>query len=122
VRRAGLRRARLVTNEPDRRRAAQVFIFDASLRSPVLDRSGKAVAVRTTLKLPKLGDAVDKVVIVEILVKVGDRISEGQTLFVAETDKTNVDVPSPAAGSVVELKIAVGDEIATGSPTVAIEV
>ncbi len=78
--------------------------------------------MRTTLKLPKLGDAVDKVVIVEILVKVGDRISEGQTLFVAETDKTNVDVPSPAAGSVVELKIAVGDEIATGSPTVAIEV
>ena len=78
--------------------------------------------MRTTLKLPKLGDAVDKVVIVELLVKVGDSIGEGQALFVAETDKTQVEVPSPFAGTVVEIKIAVGEEIATGSPTLAIEV
>jgi pyruvate/2-oxoglutarate dehydrogenase complex dihydrolipoamide acyltransferase (E2) component len=78
--------------------------------------------MRTTLKMPKLGDAADAVVVVEILVKVGDRISEGQALFVAETDKAQLEVPSPFAGTVVEIKLAVGDEVATGAPTVAIEV
>lgn len=78
--------------------------------------------MRTTLKMPKLGDAVDKVVIVDILVKVGDHVSEGQALLVAETDKTQVEVPSPVAGAVAELKVAVGDEVATGAPTVALEV
>ena len=78
--------------------------------------------MRTTLKMPKVGDAVDKVIIVELLVKVGDPIAEGQALFVAETDKTQVEVPSPFAGTVVEIKMAVGDEVSTGSQTLTIEV
>ena len=53
--------------------------------------------MRTTLKMPKVGDAADKVVIVEILAKVGDQVSEGQTLFVVETDKSQVEVPAPFA-------------------------
>ena len=78
--------------------------------------------MRTTLKMPKVGDAVDEVIIVEILVKGGDSIAEGQALFVAETDKTQVEVPSPFAGTVVEVKIAVGDEVRTGAQTMTIEV
>jgi pyruvate/2-oxoglutarate dehydrogenase complex dihydrolipoamide acyltransferase (E2) component len=77
--------------------------------------------MRSTLKMPKLGDAADACVIVELLVVVGDQIVEGQTLFVAETDKTQVEVPSPFAGTVVEIKVAVGDEVSTGSPTILIE-
>jgi pyruvate/2-oxoglutarate dehydrogenase complex dihydrolipoamide acyltransferase (E2) component len=72
--------------------------------------------------MPKVGDAVDEVVIVDLLVKAGDAISEGQALFVAETDKTQVEVPSPFAGTVVEIQIATGDEVKTGAPTVTIEV
>lgn len=78
--------------------------------------------MRTTLKMPKLGDAVDAVVVVDLLVKAGDAVAEGQAILVAETDKTQVEVPSPFAGTVVEVKIAVGDEVATGSPTITIEV
>jgi pyruvate dehydrogenase E2 component (dihydrolipoamide acetyltransferase) len=78
--------------------------------------------VRTTLKMPKVGDAVDEVVIMDILVKAGDAIAEGQALFVAETDKTQVEVPSPFAGIVVEIKIATGDEVKTGAPTMTLEV
>jgi pyruvate/2-oxoglutarate dehydrogenase complex dihydrolipoamide acyltransferase (E2) component len=72
--------------------------------------------------MPKLGDAVDAVVVVELLVKPGDAVAEGQAILVAETDKTQVEVPSPFAGTVVEIKVAVGDEVATGSPTITVEV
>ena len=78
--------------------------------------------MRTTLKMPKVGDAADEVTIVEILVKVGDAIAENQSLFTVETDKTQVEVPSPYAGTVVDVKIAKGDEVRTGAPTLTIEV
>lgn len=78
--------------------------------------------MRTTLKMPKVGDAVDEVVITDILVKAGDAVAEGQLLFVVETDKTQVEVPSPFTGTVVEIKIATGDEVRTGAPTLIIEV
>ena len=77
--------------------------------------------MRLTLKMPKLGDAIDKVVIVETLVKVGDAVAEGQALFVAETDKTQLEVPSPFAGTVAEIVVAEGDEVPVGAPTLLIE-
>lgn len=77
--------------------------------------------MRATLKMPKVGDAVDEVVIMEILVAVGEAVTEGQALFVAETDKTQVEVPSPFTGKVVEVKIAVGDEVKTGASIMIIE-
>jgi biotin carboxyl carrier protein len=76
---------------------------------------------RTTLKMPKVGDAADAVVIMELLVNVQDTVAEGQTLFVAETDKTQVEVPSPFAGKVLEIKIAIGDEVKTGEQTITLE-
>lgn len=77
--------------------------------------------MRSTLKMPKVGDAVDEVVISEIQVQVGAKVTEGQTLFVVETDKTQVEVPSPFAGTVVEIRIAVGDDVRTGAPTLVLE-
>lgn len=78
--------------------------------------------MRSTLKMPKVGDAVDEVVIAEIAVQVGAAVSEGQTLFVVETDKTQVEVPAPFAGTVKEILIGQGDEVKTGAPTVVLEV
>jgi len=78
--------------------------------------------MRSTLKMPKVGDAVDEVVISEIQAQVGASVTEGQTLFVVETDKTQVEVPAPFAGTVVEIKIAVGDDVRTGAPTMVLEV
>jgi pyruvate dehydrogenase E2 component (dihydrolipoamide acetyltransferase) len=77
--------------------------------------------MRSTLKMPKLGDAVDTVVVLEVLVAPGDRISEGQSLLVVETDKAKLEVPSPLAGTVVDVVVAIGDELRVGAPTVAIE-
>lgn len=78
--------------------------------------------MRSTLKMPKVGDAVDEVVIAEIKAEIGAQVSEGQTLFVVETDKTQVEVPAPFPGTVVEIRIAVGDDVKTGAPTMVLEV
>jgi pyruvate/2-oxoglutarate dehydrogenase complex dihydrolipoamide acyltransferase (E2) component len=78
--------------------------------------------MRTTLKMPKVGDAVDEVVVTDVAVKPGDTVAEGQTLFSVETDKTQVDVPAPASGTVREVLIASGDDLRTGAPTVVLEV
>jgi len=78
--------------------------------------------MRSTLKMPKVGDAVDEVVISEIQVQVGAKVAEGQTLFVVETDKTQVEIPAPFAGTVVEIRIAAGDDVRTGAPTMVLEV
>lgn len=77
--------------------------------------------MRATLKMPKVGDAADKVLVRELMVKRGDRIAEGNLLMLVETDKANVEVPSPLAGTVVEVMVAVGNEVATGAPTFTIE-
>ena len=77
--------------------------------------------MRATLKMPKVGDAADKVLVRELMVKRGDRIAEGNLLMLVETDKANVEVPSPLAGTVVEVMVAVGDEVVTGAPTFTIE-
>ena len=78
--------------------------------------------MRTTLKMPKVGDAVNEVVINELKVQAGDKIAEGQTLFVVETDKAQIEVPAPFGGTVIELLIGVGDDVATGAPTLVLEV
>jgi pyruvate/2-oxoglutarate dehydrogenase complex dihydrolipoamide acyltransferase (E2) component len=77
--------------------------------------------MRTTLKMPKVGDAANEVVIVEIPVKVGDTVSEGQTLLLVETDKAQVEVPAPYGGTVREILVNVNDEVATGAPTLVLE-
>ena len=77
--------------------------------------------MQVTLKMPKVGDAADKVLVREVMVKRGDRIAEGNLLMLVETDKANVEVPSPMAGTVAEVRVAVGDEVATGAPTFTIE-
>ena len=78
--------------------------------------------MRTTLKMPKVGDAVDEVVIAEVTVAVGASVSEGQILFVVETDKAQIEVPAPFAGTVREVLIKPGDDVKTGAPTLVLEV
>lgn len=65
------------------------------------------------IHVPDIG--TDEVEVTEILVKVGDSISEDQSLITVEGDKSSMEVPAPKAGVVKEIKIAVGDKVATGS-------
>lgn len=76
----------------------------------------------TTLKMPKVGDAVDEVVVKEIKVERGATVGKGDTLFVVETDKAQVEVPAPAAGVISNILIAVGDDVKTGAPTLVLDI
>jgi len=76
----------------------------------------------TTLKMPKVGDAVDEVVVKEIKVERGTSVSKGETMFIVETDKAQVEVPAPAAGVVSNILIAIGDDVKTGAPTIVLDI
>jgi pyruvate dehydrogenase E2 component (dihydrolipoamide acetyltransferase) len=64
--------------------------------------------------VPDLGDFAD-VEVIEILVKPGDAIAAEQGLVTLETEKATMDIPSPAAGRIGEIKVKVGDRVSTGS-------
>ena len=53
--------------------------------------------------MPKLGETVDEVLVLEWSVSVGDVVSQGDTLMTVETDKVEAELPSPVSGTVVEL-------------------
>ena len=65
--------------------------------------------------LARLGDTVDEVVVVEWFVTVGADVVAGAPLVRVETDKVEVDIESPWAGTVVELSVAEDDDVPTGS-------
>ena len=64
--------------------------------------------------VPDLGDFAD-VEIIEVLVKPGDAVTAEQGLVTLETEKATMDIPSPAAGRIGELKVKVGDRVSTGT-------
>src|SRR5262245_40311726 len=72
------------------------------------------------VKVPDIGDFKD-VPVIEILVKAGDVIKPEDALVTLESDKATMDVPSPAAGTVKEIKVKVGDSVPMGSLLLLIE-
>lgn len=66
------------------------------------------------VNLPRLGDTVDEVLVLEWLVSIGSHVTKGDPLVRVETDKVEVDVESPLSGTVEEILVGVGDEIKTG--------
>lgn len=72
--------------------------------------------MRFTVKLPRLGELVDTVVVLAWLCAEGDPVAEGDPLILVETDKVEMDVPSPVAGQLVSRLVSVDDEISTGTP------
>jgi pyruvate dehydrogenase E2 component (dihydrolipoamide acetyltransferase) len=72
------------------------------------------------IKLPDIGDFED-VDVIEVLVKVGDRVAAEQSLIVLESDKATMEIPSPVAGVVRKLLVAVGDSVSEGKPIAIVE-
>ncbi|RUO42908.1 dihydrolipoyllysine-residue acetyltransferase [Aliidiomarina taiwanensis] len=66
----------------------------------------------TEVKVPDVGG--DEVEVIEVLVSAGDDIEVEDGLVTVETDKASMDIPSPIAGTVKELKVAVGDKLNQG--------
>ena len=72
------------------------------------------------VNVPDIGG--DEVNVTEIMVKVGDSITEEQSLITVEGDKASVEVPAPFAGVVKEILVKAGDKVSTGSLIMRFEV
>src|SRR5258705_2109539 len=68
----------------------------------------------TEVRVPDIGDFKD-VPIIEVMVKPGDKVQPEDALVTLESDKATLDIPAPAAGTVKELKVKVGDKVSEGS-------
>jgi len=67
-----------------------------------------------TVKVPDIGDFKD-IEVIEVLVKRGDTVVKEQSLITLESDKATMEIPSPAAGVVQEIRIKTGDKVSEGA-------
>jgi dihydrolipoamide dehydrogenase len=72
------------------------------------------------VKIPDIGDFKD-VAVIEVMVKPGDVIKPEDPLITLESDKATMDVPSPAAGKVKDVKLKVGDKVSQGTTILLLE-
>lgn len=108
-----------------------VFVFEvAGSSAPASDEpkqesapaeSAQSAAPSTKeVNVPDIGG--DEVEVTEIMVAVGDEVSEDQSILNVEGDKAAMEVPAPFSGTVKEIKVAVGDKVSTGSLIFVFEV
>jgi dihydrolipoamide dehydrogenase len=74
----------------------------------------------TEVKVPDIGD-FKEIEVIEVLVKPGDTIAKEQSLITLESDKATMEIPSPAAGKVSQLKVKVGDKVSKDSLILLLE-
>ncbi|WP_447833137.1 pyruvate dehydrogenase complex dihydrolipoyllysine-residue acetyltransferase [Aeromonas veronii] len=108
---------------------SQIMIFEAEgaaapaeVAAPVAAApvAAPAAAVRKDVHVPDIGD--DEVDVTEIMVAVGDMVEADQSIIAVEGDKASMEVPAPFAGRVVEIKVAAGAKVSTGSLVMVFEV
>jgi dihydrolipoamide dehydrogenase len=89
--------------------------------APVADY-GAASGVYSLIdvRVPDIGDFKD-VPIIEVAVKSGDRVKPEDPLITLESDKASMEVPSPSAGTVKEVKVKIGDKVSEGSLILTLE-
>jgi pyruvate dehydrogenase E2 component (dihydrolipoamide acetyltransferase) len=88
--------------------------------TPAAAPSAPGGASVTTVEVPDIGDFKD-VPIIEVFVKPGDTVKAEDPLVTLESDKATMDVPSPAAGTIKELKVKLGDKVSEGSVIAMLE-
>lgn len=108
-----------------------IMIFEGADAAPAPKAEAKAeakpaaapAAAASSLKevqVPDIGG--DEVEVTEVMVKVGDKVEAEQSLITVEGDKASMEVPAPFAGTVKEIKTAVGSKVSTGSLIMVFEV
>ncbi|CAB5040616.1 MAG: hypothetical protein D4R85_00705 [Streptomycetaceae bacterium] len=75
----------------------------------------------TKIKMPRVGENVNSVFIIEIKAEIGQQINAGDILLSVETDKATIDVESPVSGKILEFLVKINDEIAPGDSYATIE-
>jgi pyruvate dehydrogenase E2 component (dihydrolipoamide acetyltransferase) len=78
------------------------------------------MAALTEVLVPDIGDYKD-VEVIEVLVVAGDRVTAEQSLITLESDKASMEIPSPVAGIVKEVKVKIGDKLSEGSLVLMLE-
>ncbi|EPP4082656.1 pyruvate dehydrogenase complex dihydrolipoyllysine-residue acetyltransferase [Vibrio cholerae] len=100
-----------------------IMVFEVAGAAPLaapVQAAAPAVAALKEVQVPDIGG--DEVTVTEIMVNVGDSISEEQSLITVEGDKASMEVPAPFAGTLKEIKVAAGDKVKTGSLIMVFEV
>ena len=72
------------------------------------------------VNVPDIGD-FDEVAVIELLVKVGDKVRAEQSLITVESDKASMEIPSSHAGVVKDMKVKLGDKVKQGSVILVLE-
>ena len=94
---------------------------DSAKQAPESAASAQSSSSSTKeVNVPDIGD--DEVEVTEIMVAVGDEVSEEQSILNVEGDKAAMEVPAPFAGTVKEIKVNTGDKVKTGSLIFVFEV
>jgi pyruvate/2-oxoglutarate dehydrogenase complex dihydrolipoamide acyltransferase (E2) component len=73
------------------------------------------------MKLPELGENVEKGDVVRVLVSAGDDVAKDQAVLELETDKATIEVPSSVAGKVTDVKVKAGDKVKVGQVVLLFE-
>lgn len=76
---------------------------------------------RIEIKVPDIGEFTD-VPVIEVLVSEGEQVDAEQSLVTLESDKATMEVPSPAAGVIVELRVGLDDTVSERDVIAVIEV
>ncbi|WP_062566171.1 pyruvate dehydrogenase complex dihydrolipoyllysine-residue acetyltransferase [Pseudoalteromonas shioyasakiensis] len=106
-----------------------IFVFEtassgseAPAAEPAPAEAAPAAAASSTkeVNVPDIGG--DEVEVTEVMVAVGDKVEEDQSILNVEGDKASMEVPAPFAGTVKEIKVAAGDKVSTGSLIFVFEV
>lgn len=95
--------------------ASEVELSKAEEAAPADNKAasnGSSVSEQTVC-VPDVGGS-DTVEVIEVCVADGDSVAEGDSLVVLESDKASMEIPAPAAGTVVSMKLSEGDKVATG--------
>ena len=71
------------------------------------------------IRVPDIGSGEGE--IIELFVKVGDRIEADQSLLTLESDKASMEIPAPKAGVIKELKVKLGDRLKEGDELLVLE-
>ena len=74
-----------------------------------------------TVNVPDIGGA-EGVEVIEVAVSAGDKVAEGDSIIVLETDKASMEIPAPKSGTVKSVSIKVGDKVSEGHAVLELEV
>lgn len=77
--------------------------------------------MQTKVKMPRVGENVSQVFVVELTAPTGQEIMVGDILISVETDKATLDIPSPVSGHLVEYLVTIDQEVSVGEPFVIID-